>query len=51
VADSVPPATRELNLRAFDKRYEFGVKKEAPVGQRSKDHCPATSSSSADLDT
>ncbi len=25
VEDSVPPATRELNLRAFDKGYEYGV--------------------------
>ncbi len=25
VADSVPPATRELNLRAFDRGYEYGV--------------------------
>ncbi len=25
VADSVPPATRELNLKAFDKGYEYGV--------------------------
>jgi 2-oxoglutarate ferredoxin oxidoreductase subunit gamma len=27
VADSVPPATRELNLRAFDKGFEFGMTK------------------------
>jgi 2-oxoglutarate ferredoxin oxidoreductase subunit gamma len=27
VADSVPPATRELNLRAFDKGFEFGLTK------------------------
>lgn len=27
VADSVPPATRELNLRAFDKGFEFGITK------------------------
>ncbi len=25
VADSVPPATRELNLKAFDKGYEYGL--------------------------
>ncbi|MGE5647971.1 MAG: 2-oxoacid:acceptor oxidoreductase family protein [Acidobacteriota bacterium] len=25
VADSVPPATRELNLKAFEKGYEFGL--------------------------
>ena len=24
VADSVPPAMRELNLRAFDKGFEYG---------------------------
>jgi 2-oxoglutarate ferredoxin oxidoreductase subunit gamma len=35
VGDSVPPATRELNLRAFDKGYEFGVRQEEPVGQNS----------------
>lgn len=27
VADSVPPATRDLNLRAFDKGFEFGLNK------------------------
>jgi 2-oxoglutarate ferredoxin oxidoreductase subunit gamma len=27
VADSVPPATRELNLRAFDKGFEYGLSK------------------------
>lgn len=27
VADSVPPATRELNLRAFDTGFEFGINK------------------------
>jgi 2-oxoglutarate ferredoxin oxidoreductase subunit gamma len=26
VADSVPPATRELNLRAFDRGFEYGKK-------------------------
>jgi len=25
VADSVPPAFRELNLRAFEKGFEYGV--------------------------
>ncbi len=25
VADSVPPATKDLNLRAFDKGYQYGV--------------------------
>jgi 2-oxoglutarate ferredoxin oxidoreductase subunit gamma len=27
VADSVPPATRDLNLRAFNKGFEFGLNK------------------------
>jgi 2-oxoglutarate ferredoxin oxidoreductase subunit gamma len=27
VADSVPPATRDLNRRAFDKGYEYGLAK------------------------
>ncbi|HOL71333.1 MAG TPA: 2-oxoacid:acceptor oxidoreductase family protein [Bryobacteraceae bacterium] len=27
VVDSVPPATRDLNLRAFDKGYEYGLAK------------------------
>ena len=27
VADSVPPAMRDLNLRAFDKGFEFGLTK------------------------
>jgi 2-oxoglutarate ferredoxin oxidoreductase subunit gamma len=27
VADSVPPATRELNLRAFDKGFDYGLAK------------------------
>lgn len=27
VADSVPPAMKELNLKAFDKGYEFGLAK------------------------
>ncbi len=27
VADSVPPATRDLNLRAFDKGFEYGLSK------------------------
>jgi len=31
VADSVPPATRDLNLRAFDKGYEFGLTQNAPA--------------------
>jgi len=31
VADSVPAATRELNLRAFDKGWEYGVRQVAAV--------------------
>ena len=31
VADSVPPAFRDLNRRAFDKGFEFAVPE--PVGQ------------------
>jgi 2-oxoglutarate ferredoxin oxidoreductase subunit gamma len=27
IADSVPPATKELNLKAFDKGFEFGLRK------------------------
>lgn len=27
VADSVPPATKDLNLRAFDKGYQYGLAK------------------------
>jgi 2-oxoglutarate ferredoxin oxidoreductase subunit gamma len=30
VADSVPPATRELNLRAFDKGFDYGLGKLTP---------------------
>jgi 2-oxoglutarate ferredoxin oxidoreductase subunit gamma len=26
IADSVPPAFRELNLKAFDKGFEYGIK-------------------------
>jgi 2-oxoglutarate ferredoxin oxidoreductase subunit gamma len=31
IADSVPPATKELNLKAFDKGFEFGLRK-GPAG-------------------
>jgi 2-oxoglutarate ferredoxin oxidoreductase subunit gamma len=31
VADSVPATTRELNLRAFDKGWEYGVRQVAAV--------------------
>jgi 2-oxoglutarate ferredoxin oxidoreductase subunit gamma len=33
VADSVPPATRELNLKAFDKGFEYGLTKARPGEQ------------------
>ena len=36
VADSVPPGTEEMNLRAFDRGYEYGIAKrcvEAPEAQ------------------
>jgi 2-oxoglutarate ferredoxin oxidoreductase subunit gamma len=35
VADSVPPATRDLNLRAFDKGHEYGL---AKVGTAHEEH-------------
>jgi len=35
VADSVPPATRDLNRRAFDKGYDYGV---AKVGAAIEEH-------------
>jgi 2-oxoglutarate ferredoxin oxidoreductase subunit gamma len=39
VADSVPPATRELNLRAFDKGFDYGLAKlGAPVETGRADH-------------
>jgi 2-oxoglutarate ferredoxin oxidoreductase subunit gamma len=33
VGDSVPPATRELNLSAFDKGYEYGLLKVTRSGE------------------
>lgn len=33
VADSVPPATRELNLKAFDKGFEYGLTQVRPGEQ------------------
>lgn len=39
VADSVPPATRELNRRAFDKGYEYGLA-EAGAAIEEHDHAP-----------
>ena len=38
IADSVPPAFRELNLKAFDKGYEYG--KSNPGGAIEKDDEP-----------
>ncbi len=35
VADSVPPATRDLNRRAFDKGYEYGL---AEAGAAIEEH-------------
>jgi 2-oxoglutarate ferredoxin oxidoreductase subunit gamma len=37
VADSVPPATRDLNRRAFDKGYEYGL---AEAGATIEEHAP-----------
>jgi 2-oxoglutarate ferredoxin oxidoreductase subunit gamma len=31
VADSVPPAFRELNLKAFEKGFAYGTSLEAPL--------------------
>jgi 2-oxoglutarate ferredoxin oxidoreductase subunit gamma len=39
VADSVPPVTRELNRRAFDKGYEYGLAKSGPAIEE-HDHAP-----------
>jgi 2-oxoglutarate ferredoxin oxidoreductase subunit gamma len=39
VGASVPPATRELNLRAFDKGYEFGLTKAGPAPEE-HNHVP-----------
>ncbi len=38
VADSVPPAFRELNLKAFDKGFEYGTKH--LIGEVEKDDQP-----------
>ena len=40
VAESVPPATRELNLRAFDKGFEYGL---AHLSTVVEDHEPTHS--------
>jgi 2-oxoglutarate ferredoxin oxidoreductase subunit gamma len=39
VSDSVPPATRDLNLRAFDKGYEYGLAKLASTAEE-HNHTP-----------
>lgn len=36
VADSVPPATRDLNLRAFDKGFEYGLTKISAVSDETE---------------
>jgi 2-oxoglutarate ferredoxin oxidoreductase subunit gamma len=39
VGDSVPPPTRELNLRAFDKGFDYGLlKMHAPVEAADQEH-------------
>ena len=41
VLDSVPRATRELNLRAFDKGFDYGLlKMHAPVEAADQEHPP-----------
>jgi 2-oxoglutarate ferredoxin oxidoreductase subunit gamma len=37
IDDSVPPATRDLNRRAFDKGYEYGLAKVASAEQAEMD--------------
>ncbi len=37
VEDSVPPASRDLNLRAFDKGYDYGMTS-APLADLAADH-------------
>jgi 2-oxoglutarate ferredoxin oxidoreductase subunit gamma len=39
VADSVPPATRDLNLRAFYKGFEYGLTK---IGTEVEEPAPAS---------
>jgi 2-oxoglutarate ferredoxin oxidoreductase subunit gamma len=39
VADSVPPATRDLNRRAFDKGYEYGLAEDGSAIER-HEHAP-----------
>ena len=41
VEDSVPPATRELNRRAFDKGFDYGLAKlHATVEEAEHEHAP-----------
>jgi Pyruvate/2-oxoacid:ferredoxin oxidoreductase gamma subunit len=44
VADSVPPAFKELNLKAFDKGFEYGKSRacgEAATAEESESHVKA----------
>ncbi len=41
VADSVPPATRELNLRAFDRGFEFGLAKVQELAAEDEEPVPS----------
>jgi 2-oxoglutarate ferredoxin oxidoreductase subunit gamma len=41
VADSVPPATRELNLRAFDRGFEFGLAKVSELAREDEEPVPS----------
>jgi 2-oxoglutarate ferredoxin oxidoreductase subunit gamma len=40
VADSVPPAVRELNLRAFDKGFDFGLSSVPLEAASDPEHMP-----------
>ena len=41
VADSVPKASVELNLRAFDRGYEYGLTQAGPLVETEEDHVSA----------
>jgi 2-oxoglutarate ferredoxin oxidoreductase subunit gamma len=41
VADSVPPATRDLNLRAFDRGFEFGLAKVQELAREDEEPVPS----------
>ena len=41
VADSVPPTTRELNLRAFDRGFEFGLAKVRELAEDDQEPVPS----------